>query len=65
MLVKQVETIGDAYMVISGIPNRNGIQHAAHIANMALEMMQAAQHFVIPHRPGEKLKVIMKLRKLY
>ena len=34
----QVETIGDAYMVVGGLPERNTI-HADCVANQALDMM--------------------------
>lgn len=53
--VYKVETIGDAYMVISGLPNRNGILHAGEIASMALELMAAAAAFKIPNLLGDKL----------
>ena len=35
----QVETIGDAYMVASGVPRRNGLQHATEVANYAIDII--------------------------
>ena len=46
----QVETINDSYMVASGLPVRNGDNHASEIANMALDLMDGSSAFVIPHR---------------
>ena len=56
--VYKVETIGDAYMVVSGIPIRNGSTHSYNIAAMSLKLLEAVKNdFVIPHRPEEKLKL--------
>ena len=33
-----METIGDAYMCVSGVPERNGNNHASEIAILALEI---------------------------
>ncbi|XP_040819975.1 guanylate cyclase D-like [Ochotona curzoniae] len=50
--VYKVETIGDAYMVVSGLPQRNGSRHAAEIANMALDILSSAGDFHMRHAPG-------------
>lgn len=55
--VYKVETIGDAYMVASGVPIRNGAQHADEIATMAMRLLCATTHFRIGHMPEERLKL--------
>jgi len=52
-----VETIGDAYMVVSGLPVRNGNNHAREIARMSLRLLQAVASFRIRHRPNDQLKL--------
>jgi class 3 adenylate cyclase len=41
-------------MVVSGLPIRNQI-HAAEIASMSLDLLDAITEFQIRHRPDEKL----------
>jgi class 3 adenylate cyclase len=55
--VYKVETIGDAYMVVSGLPLRNGRKHAGEIASMALEILEAAKKFRVPHMPTTPVKL--------
>ena len=55
--VYKVETIGDAYMFVSGLPIRNGDNHAGEVCSTALYLMSALADFVIPHMPETKLKL--------
>ncbi|XP_073774675.1 guanylate cyclase 2G isoform X3 [Danio rerio] len=53
--VYKVETIGDAYMVASGLPISNGTLHAEEISTMALHFLSSIKRFKIRHLPNERL----------
>uniref|UniRef100_A0AAF5HZK7 Guanylate cyclase n=1 Tax=Strongyloides stercoralis TaxID=6248 RepID=A0AAF5HZK7_STRER len=55
--VYKVETIGDGYLCVSGLPTRNGIMHGKEIALLSLGFMDACRKFKIPHLPNEKVSV--------
>ncbi|EJW73940.1 hypothetical protein WUBG_15154 [Wuchereria bancrofti] len=51
----KVETIGDAYMVTSGVPITSRHNHVRDIASVAIIMRDFLSEYEIPHRPGQKL----------
>ncbi|KAL2100392.1 hypothetical protein ACEWY4_004786 [Coilia grayii] len=55
--VYKVETIGDAYMVVSGLPVRNGKLHAREVASMSLALLEQVRTFKIRHRPNDQLRL--------
>ncbi|XP_062568415.1 atrial natriuretic peptide receptor 1-like [Saccostrea cucullata] len=46
--VYKVETIGDAYMVASGVPTPNGNAHAVHICKLALDLHDVMRQYHVP-----------------
>lgn len=44
-------------MVVSGVPQENGINHAGEIASMALDLVSVCHTFKIPHKPNTQLKI--------
>ncbi|XP_031557509.1 retinal guanylyl cyclase 1-like [Actinia tenebrosa] len=55
--VYKVETIGDAYMVASGLPVRNGGKHVDEICRMALDLVKVTETFKLDQVPGETLLI--------
>ena len=44
-------------MVTSGLPIRNGYEHARQIARMSLKIVEEVQQFIIRHQPDTPLRV--------
>jgi atrial natriuretic peptide receptor A len=44
-------------MVVSGLPQRNGDDHAREIALMALAVLGAVNSFTIKHKPEAQLRI--------
>ncbi|XP_055348729.1 atrial natriuretic peptide receptor 1-like [Paramacrobiotus metropolitanus] len=53
----KVETVGDCYVVASGVPERNGNKHAREICRLALMLLEQIKAFRMQHRPNEKLRL--------
>ncbi|XP_064611721.1 speract receptor-like [Liolophura sinensis] len=55
--VYKVETIGDAYMVASGLPRRNEDRHAYEVALLSFTLLKGISSLTIAHMPDHKLKI--------
>ena len=44
-------------MVVSGLPTKNGNEHASQIAQMSLSLLNEVKVFTIRHKPDERLKL--------
>ena len=54
----KVETIGDAYMVASGLPRRNGILHSKYVSNVfytQLKFISLVMHILLYFKTSGKL----------
>lgn len=58
----QVETVGDKYMAVSGLPEPC-IDHARCIARLSLDMMDISNHLKDPY--GNKIVVRLKMKAGY
>ncbi|ULU08560.1 hypothetical protein L3Y34_019631 [Caenorhabditis briggsae] len=55
--VYKVESIGDGYLCVSGLPQRNGNAHIKCIVELSLDFMAYCKAFKIPHLPREKVEL--------
>ena len=54
-ILRQVETVGDVYVLVSGLPIRNGDRHIVEVVNCSLDLISAILNFKVPHKPSAKL----------
>ena len=57
LFLSKVETIGDTYMLVAGLPNRLHLTHAEVVARSALALLSASLDFTIPHMPEARLQL--------
>uniref|UniRef100_A0A913HG50 Guanylate cyclase n=1 Tax=Strongyloides stercoralis TaxID=6248 RepID=A0A913HG50_STRER len=53
--IYKVETTGDGYLCVSGLPNRNENNHVVEIAKLSLAFIEICNNFKISHLPNEKI----------
>ena len=53
----KVETIGDAYVIACGVPERIGDLHAPMMANLTLNLSRVVDTMTIPFKEGTKLEL--------
>ncbi|MEO0804674.1 MAG: adenylate/guanylate cyclase domain-containing protein [Cyanobacteria bacterium J06643_4] len=59
--LEKIKTIGDAYMVVGGVPNPDET-HAQSVMAMAIEMMEFAQNYPMGEGPmGEKRQLCLRI----
>ena len=54
--VEKIKTIGDAYMVVAGLPTPRS-DHAQAIANLALDMQEAMSHFSVDQNQSFSIRI--------
>ena len=52
-----IQYSGDCYMVCSGLPNRNGIKHAAETARISLAFLECCKEIKVFHLPEQHVKM--------
>ncbi|KAH3823439.1 hypothetical protein DPMN_125238 [Dreissena polymorpha] len=55
--VYKAETIGDGYMIASGLPSRNDEKHVTEIAKLAIDLLATIETVLIPHIHNEKVSL--------
>ncbi|HEY9629436.1 MAG TPA: adenylate/guanylate cyclase domain-containing protein [Coleofasciculaceae cyanobacterium] len=56
--LEKIKTIGDAYLVVGGLPTARS-DHAEAVAELALDMQKEIAQFTIPHLPGQPEQSLM------